>query len=67
MRLPKEYKRFIGNYSACNSAYGKKMLRKFGYGPETEVVKEVVEEVIEEVKPKAKPKAKRKTSKKKTD
>ena len=63
MKLPKEYRRFIGKYSACNSAYGKKMLRKFGYGPETEVVKEV----IEEVKPKAKPKAKRKTSKKKTD
>ena len=67
MKLPKEYRRFIGKYSACNSSYGKKMLRKFGYGPETEVVKKVVEEVIEEVKPKAKPKAKRKTSKKKTD
>ena len=59
MRLPKEYKKFIGNYSKCSSAYGRKMLRKFGYGPETEVVKEVVEEV--------KPKAKKKTSKKKSD
>ena len=67
MKLPKEYRRFIGRYSACTNSYGRKMLRKFGYGPETEVVKEVVEEVIEEVKPKAKPKAKRKTSKKKTD
>ena len=59
MKLPKEYKKFIGNYSKCSSAYGRKMLRKFGYGPETEVVKEVVEEV--------KPKAKKKTSKKKSD
>ena len=59
MRLPKEYKKFIGNYSKCSSAYGRKMLRKFGYGPETEVVKKVVEEV--------KPKAKKKTSKKKSD
>ena len=59
MRLPKEYRKFIGNYSKCSSAYGRKMLRKFGYGPETEVVKEVVEEV--------KPKAKKKTSKKKSD
>ena len=63
MRLPKEYKKFIGNYSKCRSAYGRKMLRKFGYGPETKVV----EEVIEEIKPKAKTKAKRKTSKKKSD
>ena len=59
MRLPKEYRKFIGNYSKCSSAYGRKMLHKFGYGPETEVVKEVVEEV--------KPKAKKKTSKKKSD
>ena len=33
MKLPKEYKKFIGNYSKCSSAYGRKMLRKFGYGP----------------------------------
>ena len=58
MRLPKEYKKFIGNYSKCKSAYGRKMLRKFGYGPEA-----VVEKVVEEVKPKAK----KKTSKKKSD
>ena len=58
MRLPKEYKKFIGNYSKCSSAYGRKMLRKFGYGPEA-----VVEKVVEEVKPKAK----KKTSKKKSD
>ena len=59
MKLPKEYKKFIGNYSKCSSVYGRKMLRKFGYGPETEVGKEGVEEV--------KPKAKKKTSKKKSD
>ena len=58
MKLPKEYRRFIGKYSACNSSYGKKMLRKFGYGPEA-----VVEKVVEAVKPKAK----KKTSKKKSD
>jgi hypothetical protein len=55
MKLPKEYKKFIGKYDCCTSRYGRKMLRKFGYGPETEVIKEVVEEV----KPK-------KTKKKKT-
>ena len=58
MKLPKEYKKYIGNYSACKNAYGKKMLRKFGFGPETEVAKEVVEEV--------KPPKKKATRKKKT-
>ena len=58
MKLPKEYKKFIGNYSKCSSVYGRKMLRKFGYGPEA-----VVEKVVEEVKPKTK----KKTSKKKSD
>ena len=56
MKLPREYKKFIGRYSACKNSYGRKMLRKFGYGPETEVVKEVVEEVKTESKPKAKKK-----------
>jgi hypothetical protein len=56
MKLPREYRKFIGRYSACTNAYGRKMLRKFGYGPETEVVKEVVEEVKAESKPKAKKK-----------
>ena len=60
MKLPKEYRRFIGRYSACTNSYGRKMLRKFGYGPETEVVKEVVEEVKAESKPKAKKKGLRK-------
>ena len=59
MKLPREYKKYIGNYDACKSAYGKKMLRKFGFGPATEVV----EEVVEEVKPKKK---KTTTRKKKT-
>jgi hypothetical protein len=45
MKLPREYKKFIGNYAACRNAYGRKMLRKFGFGPETEIVKEVVETV----------------------
>ena len=58
MKLPREYKKYIGNYSACKNAYGKKMLRKFGFGPATEVVKEVVEEV--------KPKKKATTRKRKT-
>ena len=58
MKLPKEYRKFIGNYAACKNAYGRKMLRKFGFGPETEVVKEVVEEV--------KPKKKATTRKRKT-
>ena len=56
MKLPREYRKFIGNYSACRNSYGRKMLRKFGYGPETEVVKEVVKEVKTESKPKAKKK-----------
>ena len=59
MRLPREYRKFIGNYNACKNAYGRKMLRKFGFGPETEVVKEVVEEV----KAKKTTKTKKKTTK----
>ena len=58
MRLPKEYRKFIGKYAACRNPYGRKMLRKFGFGPATEVVKEVVEEV--------KPKKKATTRKRKT-
>ena len=45
MRLPKEYRKFIGKYDACRNPYGRKMLRKFGYGPEKN-------EVVEEVKAK---------------
>ena len=59
MKLPREYRKYIGNYDACRSAYGKKMLRKFGFGPATEVVKEV----IEEIKPKKTTKRKKKTTK----
>ena len=44
MKLPREYRKYIGNYAKA-PAYGRKMLRKFGFGPATEVVKEVVEEV----------------------
>jgi len=59
MRLPKEYRKFIGKYATCRNPYGRKMLRKFGFGPETEVVKEVVEEV----KAKKTTKTKKKTTK----
>ena len=59
MALPREYRKFIGNYSGCKNAYGRRMLRKFGFGPETEVVKEV----IEEIKPKKTTKRKKKTTK----
>ena len=52
MKLPKEYKKYIGNFDHFSSASGRKMLRKFGYGPD----------IVEEVKPK-----KKKTSKKKSD
>ena len=38
MRLPKEYRKFIGKYDACKNPYGRKMLRKFGFGPETKIV-----------------------------
>ena len=58
MKLPKEYRRYIGNYAACSSKHGRKLLQKFGYGPETEIVKEVVEEV--------KPPKKKATRKKKS-
>ena len=59
MALPREYRKFIGNYDGCKNAYGRRMLRKFGFGPETEVVKEVVEEV----KAKKTTKTKKKTTK----
>lgn len=60
MRLPKEYRKFIGNYDACKNAYGRKMLRKFGYGPKTEIVQE---EIVKEVKPKKTRKTKKKSTK----
>ena len=65
MALPREYKKFIGNYDACKSGYGRRMLRKFGFGPETEVVKEVVEDVVEKVVQTPKPKKKKTTTRKK--
>ena len=64
MALPKEYKKFIGNYNACKSGYGRRMLRKFGFGPETEV-KEVVKDVVEKVVKTPKPKKKKTTTRKK--
>ena len=64
MALPREYKKFIGNYDACKSGYGRRMLRKFGFGPESEV-KEVVEDVVEKVVQTPKPKKKKTTTRKK--
>ena len=48
MALPREYRKFIGKYDECNSGYGRRMLRKFGFGPESEaeVVKDTVEETV---------------------
>ena len=45
MKLPKEYKKFAvpGGYEKCSSAYGRKMLRKFGFGPVVKAVESVVE------------------------
>ena len=60
MRLPREYRKFIGNYDACKNAYGRKMLRNFGYGPKIEVVEE---KIVEEVKPKKTRKTKKKSTK----
>ena len=60
MRLPREYRKFIGNYDACKNAYGRKMLRKFGYGPKIEAVEE---KIVEEVKPKKTRKTKKKSTK----
>ena len=60
MALPREYRKFIGNYDACKNAYGRKMLRKFGYGPKTEIVQE---EIVKEVKPKKTRKTKKKSTK----
>ena len=60
MRLPREYRKFIGKYDACKNAYGRKMLRKFGYGPKTEIVQE---EIVKEVKPKKTRKTKKKSTK----
>ena len=56
MALPREYRKFIGKYDECKSGYGRRMLRKFGFGP-------VVETVVEEVKPKKTRKTKKKSTK----
>lgn len=56
MALPSEYRKFIGRFHECQSPYGKKMLIKYGFGPETE-------NVVEEVKPKKTKKTKKKSTK----
>ena len=35
MKLPKEYRKYAvpGGYEKCKNSYGRKMLRKFGFGP----------------------------------
>jgi len=45
MKLPKEYKKYAvpGGYEKCTSAYGKKMLKKFGFGPTVKTIESVVE------------------------
>ena len=60
MKLLKKYRQYIGRYHECRSAYGRKCLRKCGFGPETEVIKEVVETVAT---PKKKATRKKKTTK----
>ena len=45
MKLLKKYRQYIGRYHECRSAFGRKCLRKCGFGPETEVINEVVETV----------------------
>ena len=39
MRLPREYRKYAvpGGYEKCSTKYGRKMLRKFGFGPVAEV------------------------------
>ena len=60
MKLLKKYRKYIGKYNECRSAFGRKCLRKCGFGPETEVVKEVVETVAA---PKKKTTRKKKSTK----
>ena len=60
MKLLKKYRKYIGRYNECRSAYGRKYLRKCGFGPETEVVKDVVEKVAA---PKKKATRKKKSTK----
>ena len=59
MRLPKEYRKFAvpGGYAKCKNRYGRKMLRKFGFGPIAEAAPEAP----------ATPKKKKKVAKKKTN
>ena len=60
MKLPKEYKKFAvpGGYDKCTSTYGKKMLAKFGFGPD-------YGKVVETPAPASAPKKKKKATRKK--
>lgn len=61
MKLPKEYEKFAvpGGYDKCTSTYGKKMLVKFGFGPD-------YGKVVETPAPAPAPKKKKATRKKKS-
>ena len=61
MKLPKEYKKYAvpGGYEKCSSAYGRKMLAKFGFGPD-------FGKVVETPVPAPTPKKKKATRKKKS-
>ena len=64
-KLPKEYRKYAvpGGYEKCKSNYGRKMLLKFGFGPETKAPKVVEEPKVEAPKKKV---TKKTASKKKT-
>ena len=57
MKLPREYRKYIGKYDQVRNGNIKRILKKFGYGPKPELV---VEKVAEVKKPK---KAKKKSTK----
>ena len=40
MKLPKEYRKYIGHYSRVSNKYARRMLRKFGHATTEEVTTE---------------------------
>ena len=63
MKLLKKYQKYIGKYEECRSAFGRKCLRKCGFGPEYKIVDAVKDEVVKEIKPKKTRKTKKKSTK----
>ena len=59
MTLPEKYHKYLGKYNESPGRI-RRILRKHGYGPETEIVQE---EIVEEIKPKKTTKRKKKTTK----